>query len=89
MVQTRAIEANTTIVNGGRYDRWGHTGELHKRMAHYRGSDLPYYYALASAFTLCDAYHCSTLTQTYPELGCISGPAAHRGRQGLWQATRR
>jgi phospholipase C len=71
-------QANTTIVNGGRYDRWGDTGELHKRMAFYRGSDLPYYYALASAFTVCDAYHCSTLTQTYPNrlhlwTGCNGG----------------
>jgi phospholipase C len=71
-------QMNTTIVNGGRYDRWGHSGELHKRMAYYRGSDLPYYYALASAFTICDAYHCSTLTQTYPNrlhlwTGCNGG----------------
>jgi phospholipase C len=71
-------QQNTTIVNGGRYDRWGHSGELHKRMAYYRGSDLPYYYALASAFTICDAYHCSTLTQTYPNrlhlwTGCNGG----------------
>jgi phospholipase C len=73
-------QTNTTIVNGGRFDRWGHTGELHKRMAHYRGSDLPYYHALASAFTICDAYHCSTLTQTYPNrlhlwTGCNGGGA--------------
>ncbi|HKT53975.1 MAG TPA: phospholipase C, phosphocholine-specific, partial [Caulobacteraceae bacterium] len=71
-------QANITIVNGGRYDRWGSSGELHKRMAYYRGSDLPYYYALASAFTICDAYHCSTLTQTYPNrlhlwTGCNGG----------------
>lgn len=57
-------QGNITIVNGGRYDRWGHSGELHKRMAYYKGSDLPFYHALASAFTICDAYHCSTLTQT-------------------------
>jgi phospholipase C len=69
---------NLNIVNGGRYDHWGHTNELHKRMAHYAGSDLSYYYALASAFTVCDAYHCSTLTQTYPNrlhlfTGCNGG----------------
>jgi len=71
-------QQNTTIVNGGRFDCWGKSGELHKRMAYYRGSDLPYYYALASAFTICDAYHCSTLTQTYPNrlhlwTGCNGG----------------
>jgi phospholipase C len=73
-------QENTTIVNGGHFDRWGHSGELHKRMAYYRGSDLPYYHALASAFTICDAYHCSTLTQTYPNrlhlwTGCNGGGA--------------
>lgn len=71
-------QAAITIVNGGRYDRWGHSGELHKRMVYYRASDLPFYHALASAFTVCDAYHCSTLTQTYPNrlhlwTGCNGG----------------
>jgi len=67
-----------TIVNDGRYDAWGHSGELHKRMVYYKASDLPFYHALASAFTVCDAYHCSTLTQTYPNrlhlwTGCNGG----------------
>ncbi|MFX8664585.1 alkaline phosphatase family protein, partial [Acinetobacter baumannii] len=40
--------------------------------------DLPFYYALADAFTVCDAYHCSTMTQTYPNrlhlfTGCNGG----------------
>lgn len=71
-------QAAITIVNGGRYDQWGHSGELHKRMVYYKASDLPFYHALASAFTICDAYHCSTLTQTYPNrlhlwTGCNGG----------------
>jgi phospholipase C len=71
-------QAATTIVNGGRYDQWGATGELHKRMVFHTAQDLPYYHALASAFTICDAYHCSTLTQTYPNrlhlwTGCNGG----------------
>ena len=71
-------EDNLGILNGGRYDQWGQTGELHKRMAHYGPRDLSYYYALANAFTVCDAYHCSTLTQTYPNrlhlwTGCNGG----------------
>lgn len=65
---------NLTILNHGRYDRWGHTKELHKRMVYYTALDLPYYYPLANAFTICDAYHSSTLTQTYPNrLHLISG----------------
>ena len=71
-------QAAITIVNGGRYDQWGKSGELHKRMAYYKASDLPFYHALAGAFTICDAYHCSTLTQTYPNrlhlwTGCNGG----------------
>jgi phospholipase C len=47
-------------------------------MAHYTAKDLPFYYALASSFTICDAFHCSTLTQTYPNrmhlwTGCNGG----------------
>jgi phospholipase C len=69
---------NTHIFNRGRYDRWGHTGELHNRLLHYGPGDLPFYYALADAFTVCDAYHCSTMTQTYPNRlhlfsGCNGG----------------
>lgn len=69
---------NMHIFNRGRYDRWGHTGELHNRLLHYGPGDLPFYYALADAFTVCDAYHCSTMTQTYPNRlhlfsGCNGG----------------
>lgn len=69
---------NMHIFNHGRYDRWGHTGELHNRMLYYGAGDLPFYYALADAFTICDAYHCSTMTQTYPNrmhlfTGCNGG----------------
>ncbi|MES2056595.1 MAG: phospholipase C, phosphocholine-specific [Pseudomonadota bacterium] len=33
-------------------------------MGYYRAADLPFQYALADAFTLCDAYHCSVQTGT-------------------------
>jgi phospholipase C len=59
-------DAATIIVNGGHYDQWGMSKQLENRMTHYKASDLPYYHALAANFTICDAYHCSTLTQTYP-----------------------
>jgi len=73
-------QENLHIYRRGRYDRWGHTGELHNRMLYYGPGDLPFYYALADAFTVCDAYHCSTLTQTYPNrlhlfTGCNGGGA--------------
>jgi phospholipase C len=59
-------DAATIIVNGGHYDQWGMSKQLENRMTHYKASDLPFYHALAANFTICDAYHCSTLTQTYP-----------------------
>lgn len=59
-------DAATIIVNGGHYDQWGVSKQLQNRMTHYKASDLPFYHALAANFTICDAYHCSTLTQTYP-----------------------
>lgn len=69
---------NIHIFNRGRYNRWGHSGALHTRMLHYTAGDLPFYYALADAFTVCDAYHCATMTQTYPNRlhlfsGCNGG----------------
>ena len=70
--------AATIIVNGGRFDQWGVSRQMHNRMTYYRASDLPFYHALASTFTILDAYHCSTLTQTYPNrlhlwTGCNGG----------------
>jgi phospholipase C len=35
-------------------------------MGYYNRSDLPYYYALADAFTICDNYFCSVLGPTDP-----------------------
>ncbi|WP_250537332.1 phosphocholine-specific phospholipase C [Caballeronia sp. AZ10_KS36] len=51
--------------NGGRYDQWvpfkGTT-----TMAYLKRDDIPFHYQLADAFTICDAYHCSTNTSTDP-----------------------
>ncbi|MFL5894736.1 MAG: phospholipase C [Thermoleophilaceae bacterium] len=35
-------------------------------MGYYNRADLPFYYALADAFTICDRYHCSVLGPTDP-----------------------
>ena len=35
-------------------------------MGHYRRADIPFQFALAEAFTICDAYHCSITTGTDP-----------------------
>jgi phospholipase C len=51
--------------NGGNYDRWVPT-KSSTTMAHLQRSDMPFHYALADAFTLCDAYYCSMLGPTDP-----------------------
>jgi phospholipase C len=52
-------------------------------MGFYQREDLPFYYALADAFTICDNYHCSVLGPTHPNrLMAMSGtidPAGHAG----------
>jgi phospholipase C len=35
-------------------------------MGHFTRADIPFYYALADAFTVCDAYHCSIFGPTNP-----------------------
>src|SRR5579862_7591385 len=35
-------------------------------MGYYTGKDLPFYFGLASRFTLCDGYHCSVIGPTDP-----------------------
>jgi phospholipase C len=35
-------------------------------MGYYKRSDIPLYYALADAFTICDGYHCSVMGPTDP-----------------------
>ena len=39
-------------------------------MAYYTRADLPYYYALADAFTICDNYFCSVMGSTDPNRLC-------------------
>jgi hypothetical protein len=51
--------------NGGKYDQWIHN-KGRSTMAFYMREDIPFIYALADAFTICDAYHCSFLGATDP-----------------------
>jgi len=51
--------------NGGRHDQWVPNKGLDTMTYHTRG-DIPFQYALADAFTICDAYHCSVLGPTDP-----------------------
>lgn len=52
-------------------------------MGYYDRSDLPFHYALADAFTVCDHYHCSVLGPTHPNrLMSISGSIDPSGTHG-------
>jgi phospholipase C len=51
--------------NQGKLDHWPKF-KLDTSMGYYQRDDLPFQYALADAFTICDAYHCSVTTGTDP-----------------------
>ena len=60
--------------NNGKYDKWLHFKpswvDEYKGMpltlGYYSREDIPFYYALADAFTVCDQNFCSSLTGTTP-----------------------
>jgi phospholipase C len=60
--------------NEGRHDGWleaKRSGEkeyadMPLTMGHYTREDLPFYYAMADAFTICDQNYCSVMTSTSP-----------------------
>jgi phospholipase C len=58
--------------NDGKHDRWLLAKKLHDyphfplTLGYYTRQDLPFYYALADAFTICDQNFCSSLTPTTP-----------------------
>ena len=53
------------MFNGGNWDQWL-PAKTTTCMAHMERADLPFHYALADAFTVCDGYHCSMLGPTDP-----------------------
>lgn len=91
------------VWNGGAMDRWiaahraadGPNGPL--TMGYITRADLPFYYALADAFTICDGYHSSVLGPTLPNryylmtgtvdpTGAGGGPAVdNRIRRYRWE----
>ncbi|MBO1358558.1 phospholipase C, phosphocholine-specific [Acetobacter sacchari] len=51
--------------NDGKWDGWI-AAKSTTCMAHMTRDDVPFHYALADAFTICDAYHCSIMGATDP-----------------------
>ena len=57
------------------------TGAL--SMGYYERADIPFHYALADAFTICDAYHCSVFGPTNPNrIMSMSGTVDAAGTRG-------
>ncbi|GAB3830831.1 phosphocholine-specific phospholipase C [Kribbella italica] len=52
-------------VNNGKYDQWIQA-KTATTMAYLTREDIPFHYALADKFTICDAYHCSFIGSTDP-----------------------
>jgi len=78
--------------NNGAMDKWvtTHTspqfegsGQGVLTMGYYTRADIPYWHALADAFTICDNYHCSVLGPTHPNrLHALSGTLDPAGDAG-------
>ena len=60
--------------NDGKYDKWldvkqsgnKEYAKMPLTMGYYNREDIPFYYAMADAFTVCDQHFCSSLTGTTP-----------------------
>lgn len=67
-------ENQVDALNGGKNDNWLEAkqsgnkefADMPLTMGYYNREDLPFYYALADAFTVCDQHFCSSLTGTSP-----------------------
>jgi phospholipase C len=75
--------------NGGRMDKWlaahrkadGANGPY--CMGYYTREDIPFQFALAEAFTVCDAYHCSVMGPTWPNrMYWMTGTVDPEGKHG-------
>jgi phospholipase C len=64
--------AQQAALDGGRMDGWiaslarRHGAKARFTMGYLRRDDLPFYHALADAFTICDRYHAGVLGPTHP-----------------------
>ncbi len=64
------VDAN----NQGKYDQWLEAkrsgnkkyADMPLTMGHYTREDIPFNYAMADAFTLCDQHFCSVMSSTWP-----------------------
>jgi phospholipase C len=84
--------------DNGKMDDWISAKDSVRTMGYLTRADIPFHYALADAYTICDGYHCSILSATGPNRtylwsgtiepsGADGGPAYDGGAEsGLsWQ----
>src|SRR5580698_10313228 len=83
--------------NNGKHDNWIEAKKSGERgydsmpltMGYYTREDLPFYYALADAFTVCDQNFCSSLTATTPNrlhfwTGTIRAEQNEHSKPNVW-----
>lgn len=58
-------EGTHSAWNNGKYDAWI-AAKSKMTMGYYTRADIPFHYALADAFTICDHYFCSAMAPTDP-----------------------
>jgi phospholipase C len=75
--------------HGGKMDNWmpAHRKADGKKapyvMGYHTRADIPFQFALAEAFTICDAYHCSVLGPTWPNrMYWMTGTIDPEGQDG-------
>jgi phospholipase C len=75
--------------NDGKYDGWieakrpgGEFAHIPLTMGYYSREDLPFYYALADAFTVCDQHFCAALAGTTTNRSYFWTGKTHSGENG-------
>lgn len=87
---SHAWEVQHRAWNGGKMDQWlpahrAADGDAKGpyTMGYHKRQDIPFHYALAEAFTICDAYHCSVMGPTWPNrLYWMTGMIDPEGQHG-------
>lgn len=83
--------------NEGKYDKWldvkrsGGYPDIPMTLGYYTREDIPFYYALADAFTVCDQHFCSSLTGTTPNrlyfwTGTLRDKQSVEGKANVWNS---
>ncbi|HUC24590.1 MAG TPA: alkaline phosphatase family protein [Streptosporangiaceae bacterium] len=72
----------TALFNGKEIDEYDGLAAQYS-MAYFQRDDIPFQWALADAFTICDGYHCSVLGPTWPNrLYLMTGQIDPEGTNG-------